>query len=388
MALVHGNKQIVISGLGPYLDAGNPRSYNINDPRENFVSYSIYGAPGQNTWANFFPAGATITTGIDAPDGSNNAVRFSGTNTTNALLRVFFPTVYPNGTDAYTVSFYVRKISGSGNAFADLQDGFSTNYSSQLITNQWVRVVITATPTSPFNFTDLLSDLTTNYVLDFWGVQLEKKSTVGDYIETIGSVILRGTIWTDLSPNKRIGSLKNGPTYSSSNGGFFSFDGTNDFASCPSGSSSVTNITMMGFVNVTLNTKGAFFANGGAPNGYSIGIGSGTYGTNGNDVIILFSGVRWATSTTDYTAGWQMVTMILDGSGVPSAYINTTPVTGLTGGSMATTPNPADLYIGSIPGGGNVAQCSVSNCLFYNRALTATEVAQNYNALKGRYGLS
>ena len=32
---------------------------------------------------------------------------------------------------------------------------------------------------------------------------------------------------------------------------------------------------------------------------------------------------------------------------------------------------------------GNLAQVSV-----YNRALTATEVAQNYNALKGRYGLS
>ena len=32
---------------------------------------------------------------------------------------------------------------------------------------------------------------------------------------------------------------------------------------------------------------------------------------------------------------------------------------------------------------GNLSQVSV-----YNRALTATEVTQNYNALKGRYGLS
>jgi hypothetical protein len=333
-----------------------------------------------------FPAGATITTGIDAPDGSNNAVRFSGTNTTNALFRVGFPGISPNGTDAYTTSFYVRKISGSGNAFADLSDGFSTNYSSQLITNQWVRVVITGTPTSGIIFIDLFNNLTTNYVLDFWGVQLEKKSMVGDYIETIGSVILRGTIWTDLSVNRRIGSLNNGPTYSSSNGGFFSFDGIDDFVVFPSGSSSVTNITMMGFVNVTLNTKGVFFLNGQTANGYSIGIGSGTYDTNGNDVIILFCGVRWIASTTDYTAGWQMVTMILDGSGVPSAYINTTPVTGLTGGTLATPPSPSNVYIGIEFGtGGRRPPCSVSNCLFYNRALTATEIAQNYNALKSRY---
>ena len=384
MALVHGNKQIVISGLGPYLDAGNPRSYNINDTRENLVAYSTYNVA---TWLNIFPAGATVTTGIDAPDGSNNAVRFSGTNTTNALLRVGFPIISPNGTDAYTVSFYVRKISGSGNAFADLQDSFSTNYSSQLITNQWVRVVITATPTSVFNFVDLFNNLTTNYVLDFWGVQLEKKSTVGVYVETNGAI--SKNIWYDLSVNKRNGTLVSGPTYSSSNGGFFSFDGTDDHVVFPSGSSSVTNITMMGFVNVTLNTKGVFFLNGRSANGYSIGIGSGTYDTNGNDVIILFSGVSWITSTTDYTAGWQMVTMILDGSGVPSAYINATPVTGLTGGSLPIPPSPSNIYIGlEYESSARRPPCSVSNCLFYNRALTATEVAQNYNALKGRYGLS
>jgi hypothetical protein len=200
-----------------------------------------------------------------------------------------------------------------------------------------------------------------------------------------------GTTWTDLSTNRRTGTLNNmdGTNFNSTNGGFFSFDGTDEFVSCPSGSSSNTNITMMGFVNVILNRKGAFFRNGGGLNGYSIGIGSGTFDTNGNDVLILFSNVRWAVSTTDYTAGWQMVTMILDNSGIPSAYINATPVAGLTGGTLAQPPSPTNLYIGRNVGdeatGVRAAQCSVSNCLFYNRALTATEIAQNYNALKSRY---
>jgi hypothetical protein len=37
-----------------------------------------------------------------------------------------------------------------------------------------------------------------------------------------------GTTWTDLSGNGNNGTLTNGPTYSSANGGSLSFDGTND----------------------------------------------------------------------------------------------------------------------------------------------------------------
>jgi hypothetical protein len=29
----------------------------------------------------------------------------------------------------------------------------------------------------------------------------------------------------------------------------------------------------------------------------------------------------------------------------------------------------------------------MSNCIFYNRVLSAAEILQNYNALKGRFGL-
>ena len=38
-----------------------------------------------------------------------------------------------------------------------------------------------------------------------------------------------GTTWTDLSGNANNGTLTNGPTFNSANGGSIVFDGTNDF---------------------------------------------------------------------------------------------------------------------------------------------------------------
>ena len=40
-----------------------------------------------------------------------------------------------------------------------------------------------------------------------------------------------GTTWNDLSGNGNTGTLTNGPTYSSDNGGSIFFDGTNDYVS-------------------------------------------------------------------------------------------------------------------------------------------------------------
>jgi alpha-tubulin suppressor-like RCC1 family protein len=168
-----------------------PTFYNFTDNSENLVSYSTYNA---STWINNFPAGATLTTGISAPDGSNNAVRFTCNNTTNALLRVNIPSFTPNGTDTYTTSFFVRRISGTGSALTDLADGNpSVDYSSQLITNQWVRITVSAVPTATAKtFIDLFSDQNTNYTLDFWGVQIEKKSSAGAYVATNGTIVPGG----------------------------------------------------------------------------------------------------------------------------------------------------------------------------------------------------
>ena len=40
-----------------------------------------------------------------------------------------------------------------------------------------------------------------------------------------------GTTWTDLSKNRNNGTLTNGPTFNSANGGSISLDGSNDYIS-------------------------------------------------------------------------------------------------------------------------------------------------------------
>jgi hypothetical protein len=133
-------------------------------------------------------------------------------------------------------------------------------------------------------------------------------------------------------------------------------------------------------------------------------------------------GLNWTTTHTDGvqrrhlngnftpvfldTTGWQMITyMYNQSSGQASVYKNNNLV--LSGpmsvaGSNPTTVGLALRYTNYIsngfrifggtngianPSGEGYVPGEFGNVLFYNKALTATEVLQNYNAIKGRYGL-
>ena len=56
-----------------------------------------------------------------------------------------------------------------------------------------------------------------------------------------------GTTWFDLSGNRNNGTLTNGPTFNSANGGSIVFDGTNDFVNC---GTSFTNLTTQLSINL------------------------------------------------------------------------------------------------------------------------------------------
>lgn len=81
----------------------------------------------------------------------------------------------------------------------------------------------------------------------------------------IPKVILKpGTTWTDLSGRGNTGTLTNGPTYSSANGGSIVFDGTNDYVSTNYTQTSVTGYTIdVWFKSTDTGTQNPFVQNRG-----------------------------------------------------------------------------------------------------------------------------
>lgn len=198
-----------------------------------------------------------------------------------------------------------------------------------------------------------------------------------------------GATWADLSGNGYHGTLINGPTYSASGGGSIVFDGVDDYVSGTLPTSATTSITLQGWVNIQPGRKGPFFRFGSNNVGYSIGQGSSSYTTTGQEVIMLFSGVRWISTGSNWDTGWQMVTMVLDASGTPSAYKNGTLVGSYSGSNSGAPSGSYELarVIGDEPGGGGPWAGNVSTFWAYNRALSPIEIAANYATTRGRFGV-
>ena len=197
-----------------------------------------------------------------------------------------------------------------------------------------------------------------------------------------------GTAWTDISGRGNTGTLTNGPTYSSANGGSIVFDGTNDYVDC--GSINFTNgtsITIEVWVNPnsSQNTyadildynhvSGGFVIqqNGNALNQYYLAYSNGSYfdvtstiGLNSNSFNHLVF-VKSGTSTIGYLNS-----------------VNTIQYTG----SSIINCSSYSLHLGRLVAGtGREFNGSISNVKIYSRALTASEIQQNFNALRGRFGI-
>ena len=94
-----------------------------------------------------------------------------------------------------------------------------------------------------------------------------------------------GTTWTDLSGNGNTGTLTNGPTYSSANGGSFVFDGTDDYASI-SGSITVSEVTFSVWLKrngTQVDFTGILNSRGTDASGMSFAYNYGTLGYIWND---------------------------------------------------------------------------------------------------------
>lgn len=200
-----------------------------------------------------------------------------------------------------------------------------------------------------------------------------------------------GTAWNDLSRIGSNGTLINGPTFSTANGGSIVLDGTNDFVNLGNSSALTSNtLTLDCWFNLGTQNQVKYVVMKGTDTGFARDYGIVT--TVGNNINWFFgnNNPQFVSLTSTVTVSqnvWTNVTATRNGS-LSVLYMN-----GMANVSSSYSFTQNDLgqqlYIGNltIPNAGRYFQGSFSIVRLYNRALTTNEVLQNYNATKTRFGL-
>jgi hypothetical protein len=194
-----------------------------------------------------------------------------------------------------------------------------------------------------------------------------------------------GTTWFDLAGSNN-GTLTNGPTFNSTNGGSIVFDGVDDYVNC--GNNTILNLSSSYTLSIWLKTISTFdkaiiqrYLNGGLFPGYAVSINRTTIGT-----VDIYTGGNWYTSkgTNINNGNWNNIIITVNSTSCVF-YQNLTPTPFTVTNS---TSNPTDiLFIGSTEGITQTYPGNISIVQIYNRALSASEVLQNYNAQKARFGI-
>lgn len=207
-----------------------------------------------------------------------------------------------------------------------------------------------------------------------------------------------GTAWNDISGTGNNLTLTNGPTFSSNNGGVIVFDGTNDFAtrtsptSIPTNQSAKTMSVWFYTTNTSNNTQQVFTSHnnsgaGGASTQIEIRFNLNVSPQRMTIHVSNWGGNPVVVSTVTPSANtWYNVAFTTGGSGTTHRiYINGSQ--NATATSTLQTGNITNIFLATFSGSSEFLTGGVASALYYNRELTATEVLQNYNALKSRFGL-
>jgi hypothetical protein len=221
-----------------------------------------------------------------------------------------------------------------------------------------------------------------------------------------------GTTWYDVSSGGNNGTLTNGPTFNSDNGGSIVFDGVDDRVLISNSGYDVG-------VNFSIQTWVKITRWGGGPNWNrgSIVTNSYTYNTDkgfwvactrqagpsqnyvetpGLETFFLSIGAdQYCVSPTPgslsgYTNSWFNIGIRVNGTNLLKCYIN--GVEPLSYGCQTNGPsiisyNTAPFSFANRDNGSEPLSGSIASFSMYSRALSDSEFLQNYNAQKGRFGL-
>jgi hypothetical protein len=370
------NPRIVTDGLVLALDGANLKSYSQNVFPYPLDGYS-WGTSGyqmtvSRDTSTSSPVGNSplklVTSGTSAYTNTYNSLPFTLSPAAQGQTWTF--SFWVKGSSSFSASMLIFESNSSGNYTAYGQPYYS-------VTTEWTRVSGSYTMTQATTAgVQVRIDCYVNGVT-LWvdGFQLEKASSASSF-NSISNT--NGTTWRDLIGNGNTGTLTNGPTYSSANNGSIVFDGVDDRIEC--GTFSVPYLTVSTWVYKTSSATNQGICR--KETGWAVSQYNGT--------LQVAPGTSWTFYDTGYTIPlntWVNIVYTYSGTGTTGSqtvYINGSSIYSTTAGSGPITANSNAVRVGFDDNnwfwGGRI-----SNTQIYNRALSASEIQQNYNALKGRY---
>jgi hypothetical protein len=297
-----------------------------------------------------------------------------------------------------TVSFYTR--AANANAVGKTHNYLIYNYTGGSFiyynfyftlgqVGVWERQTFTFTPANSVIISYWFAASSGVYAWDWSCMQVEQKSYATRFVPgTRGTTISTGGGWADLSGNSNNGQLVNGVRESGDNIGSLVFDGVDDSVRTSNNISFGNNCTWECWVNRTSSV-----------NPYNMFMGRFLPYFGIQDGGIIFSNNINSSQQTLYSTGftpsnntWYYLTFTTEYNGtntISKIYINGVLNNSATfSGSQGEYSLPFTIgdgygYVGTwYPFNGRI-----SNTKIYTRALSASEIRQNFNALRGRYGI-
>ena len=187
----------------------------------------------------------------------------------------------------------------------------------------------------------------------------------------------------DLAGFGNTGIIVNGPAFSGINGGSLSYDGTNDYMYVQhNNSQNLTYITVSAWFNFPVVPFSGLGIN--KESSFRL-MSAESYTTTAGGRL----GGSWGTgvgpgATTLSPNRWYQIVMTADGT-TQKLYVNGSLDYTLNNSALASINSNVLSFATYHFGSSNFMNCQMSQALIYNRALSATEIQQNYNATKGRF---
>ena len=193
-----------------------------------------------------------------------------------------------------------------------------------------------------------------------------------------------GTTWYDVSLSGNTGTLTNGPTFNSADGGSIVFDGVDDRVVLNS------TVTLSGPFTWSIFCKSNLMT--GAQNRQVYLSGNINFEQSDQDTLFIFNfaGVSF---NLELPIGlipqgtFYQATLVRKLDNTFDFYYNGVKQTLRGGGNAQTSLEMTINTIGSMSGGGRFWNGNISIVNIYNRLLTDQEITQNFNATKSRFGL-